>query len=269
MSENDRECEPETFGETLEATLARLRRRAEAALREREALPCRCLDDESGAEKCREIGAFTECRYAREAEDCPRERLVAADLLFERNLLRGGVPPLERDWLIATRQDRSRLRKTLCLRSVAALVTRRAFEYVGPEGEAHVRGTEVLLVLAGPTGVGKTIAAGYALGKLGGRYTRGYTLGSERLTRDERATLAAAPCIVVDQLGRTQDRDSYTAQTVEELVDLRTGERRLTIFVGNFIRRDFEATFGEVVVSRLCGSGTWVEAKGADMRRSA
>lgn len=259
--------EPEPFTETLTETLSRLRQRSETAMRELEALPCRLLDDESGAAKCRELATAEGCRYRQEEDHCPIKRLVAADLEFERHLLRGGVPPLERDWLIATRRDRSRLKPTLALRAVAAVVTRKPFEYHGAEGEAFVRGAESLLVLAGPTGVGKTIAACYALAKLGGKYTRGYALGAERLTRDDRQMLGAAPCVVVDQLGRTQDRDSYAAQTVEELVDLRTSERRLTIFVGNFYRHDFEQTFGEVVTSRLAGSGAWLELKGADLRR--
>ena len=251
----------------MEAICARLRQRYEEAMNEAANLPCRGLDDETGSTRCHEVGVFKDCRYREEADFCPRRRLFDSEGYFEHNLMRAGVPPLERGWLMDARRDRSRLKKTIALRAVSAIVERKPLDYRGSDGEVVVRGSESLVVLAGPTGVGKTIAACYALGKLGGKYTRGYALGAERLTKEDRKDLGSTPCVVVDQLGRTQDRDSYQAQTVEEVVDLRTASRLLTIFVGNFVRADFESAFGDVVVSRLSGSGVWVEAKGEDMRR--
>lgn len=256
-----------TAFEPLSVTLDRLRQKAEAAMKEVASLPCHGLDDEGAASRCAEMGAAKECRHRQDSTVCPQQRLEDAEVDFQRSLVQAGVPALERGWLMDVRRDRSRLRHTLAMRTMGAVVTRRVFDYEGPEGTAHIRGSESIVVLTGPTGVGKTIAACYALGKLGGRYTRGYTIGSERLTREDRTAFASVSCLVVDQLGRTQDRNSYAAQTIEELVDLRHGERLLTVFVGNFFRVDFEAAFGEVVLSRLAGSGAWVELKGADMRR--
>lgn len=255
------------LAETLEDVLARLRAKGAAAQAEIEALPCRRHDDYEGAAACRAARAFEGCRYAQQADICPRQRRGDADVEFSRHLQRAEVPTAVRELLTTIRRDRAQLKTTLAIRAVAALVKRERLDHDGPDGAAHLTGTERLLVLAGPPGVGKTIAACYGLGKLGGRYTRGYLLGDRR----SRGELVRERCLVVDQLGRIQDGEgrARTATAVEELLDVRCGERTLTILCGNFFRAQFDEEFGAAVVSRLKGHGAWIECLGADLRCAA
>ncbi len=127
------------------------------------------------------------------------------------------------------------------------------------------------LVLVGTVGVGKTIAAGYAIASNDHVvYVRANDLiaitGSRwREDKQRLAALHRAPIAIVDEAGTELDAKRWRMASFE-LVDSRQGQRRVTIFAGNVTSRDFAAGLDKRTVSRMQGRTTWVEVTGNDRR---
>lgn len=128
-----------------------------------------------------------------------------------------------------------------------------------------------ILVLAGKTGVGKTVAAAYALASLGGK-----AHVSERLSRMAASNYDATGdefdgiirhngLLVVDDAGLESDADKARAMLFE-LFNARQGIGR-TIITTNLSRDAFiEQRLCERTLSRARGAASFFGATGEDMR---
>lgn len=231
--------------------LSRFEELAAQSAVELQALACRKATDESGdaagVSACRDAGAEEGCRWRR-SEHCPIWRIDAKLNAYSLNLSRSGVPARECDILLNGARGTVPLRKTDSMSAV-----RRVLENGPP-----------LVVLAGPRGVGKTVAACYALAKWGGKYLTAYQFARPGLDIDE---LKRERAIVVDQLGRENvGASEFALASLEELIDARYANRRLTLLVGNITREQFEARYGGIIEDRLRGDGEFVLLGGESMR---
>ncbi len=141
-----------------------------------------------------------------------------------------------------------------------------------------------VLVLAGGTGTGKTVAAAWALSRLGGEYVRSVDLArrSEPYRGEaEPLNVAAHELLVLDDLG-TETRSAAGAldrrfmPALYDIVDQRQGVMRRgtrwiprrTLITTNLTKKQFvEAYPDERIRSRLAQSCTWVALDGVDQRR--
>lgn len=126
-----------------------------------------------------------------------------------------------------------------------------------------------LLVLAGTKGVGKTLAACYALS----RYSRGmpngrYILANAVLDPDTKLRhIASVPLLVIDQLGNeyVANREWGDARFTE-LLDRRYSDLLPTILVGNVNEEGFRLRYGSLVMDRLAGDGLFRSFQARSLR---
>lgn len=256
----------EPFAEILE-----LARKAEAA---RLALPCTgpmeaAGTDAAGLEACAKAGAAASCAWASAGAPraaaalvCPRARAIEALRATGARLELAGVPEREAGIVLAAiRLDAPRpLVLTRPLRAVAPLVHACRLDRL------RTGSPPALMVLAGPPGVGKTVAAAWALSQLGGRYVTAYQL---RPGIDLDA-LRRCRLLVIDQLGReARGASDYSLALIEELLDCRYAAHSPVIACSNLNRTDFEARYQGVIADRLAGGGAYVVTTGASMRSRA
>lgn len=161
----------------------------------------------------------------------------------------------------------------------------------GPEwsAHAHVRrwlndpASKPVLILAGGTGTGKTVACAWALAKMGGEYVRAIDLPKRfEPFRGEAEALNVAghELLVLDDLG-TETRsgdgrpDRRFMPALYDIVDqrqgvIRRGTRwlpRRTLITTNVKRGEFKSKYAdERILSRLRQCARWVALDGADMR---
>ena len=233
---------------------------AEQRAREAEPRPCE-------AEALRSFaGAAEACRAHGWAEACPWRTLGASGAivgvcaLAERErlysqqcgrLLTAGVPLRERAIILAALRPESpiELAATAPLRAVDSWA-------VDPLAAA-------LLVLGGSRGVGKTIAACWALAWRAGLYLTAYELAPGLNMH----ALKSAELLVIDQVGReTRGASDYARLQLEELIDARHARREPTILCCNLNERDFRAEYDGAITDRL-NAGRFVFVRGASMRK--
>ncbi len=108
------------------------------------------------------------------------------------------------------------------------------------------RGCGLLLVLGGPTGVGKTAAACHALARhnAGGRFVRAHTIGSTPRTGFSEVNAVwdqweSTPFLLIDDAGTEQTHFNLIA----ELLRNRFDEGRITVVSTNLDRGAFEARY--------------------------
>jgi hypothetical protein len=122
----------------------------------------------------------------------------------------------------------------------------------------------LLLFLAGPTGVQKTMSACYALARRGGLYSRSYSLWRPGFDADAAQTVEL---LVIDQLGRENMGESrFGLQLFEEIIDGRVQAEKPTILCGNLERAQFEQRYEDVVADRFRGFGLWKDFDGDSLR---
>lgn len=163
----------------------------------------------------------------------------------------------------------------------------------GPEwsAHAHVRrwladpASRPVLILAGGTGTGKTVACAWALAKLGGEYVRAIDLPKRfepYRGEAEPLNVAAHELLVLDDLGtetRTAEGrpDRRFMPAFYDIVDQRQGVMRRgtrwlprrTLITTNVKRTEFRSKYpDERILSRLRQSASWVSLEGADMRHA-
>lgn len=282
-------------GGEFAAALQRIQARAADAEAERRTLACfpglDAGDADAAVDACEAARAFETCRWATSADWCPRSRAIDAYDATAQHLAHplayARVPKRETAIILAAarRRERVPLWPLDTLRVVRAVLKRRRERVVlenGAEvrkggerisGTAYLTGSEVLIALAGNQGRGKTLAACYAIARLGGMYTR-----APQWTRRNGIDVdeaIRAPVLVVDQFGREHFGDSDWARSqFEDTVDARYQAERLTFLVGNL---QYEACCqrlkGTTVVDRVHGDGVFVELGGesirADLRTAA
>lgn len=233
----------------------------------------------AGARACSAAHAEAKCSYASVLSFCPQRRAAAIYDQASANLSAGQVEQEETRVILAhlRRKDPRPLLDTDALRAVRGFLAGRkaavALEdgaeveplHGGPgalERGVQFLGGERLMVLAGNTGRGKTLAACYAIARLGGRYVTEYPLADPRACGLE-AIKRAGGVLVVDQVGRATPR---AAVTLEEIVDARYASGARTILLYNGGWQHFAARYQAIVLERVAGAGVFVLLGGDSLR---
>lgn len=130
-----------------------------------------------------------------------------------------------------------------------------------------------LLVLSGPPGRGKTLAAAHTIVRHGGRYVRALDLGRLYLAQFgaevvERSELARAQGVLVcDDLGTEHNPDAV-GTALSELLDARRRGQR-SIWATNLDQRAFGERYPDARLhSRMAQSAHWLIDAGGDLRRA-
>lgn len=114
-----------------------------------------------------------------------------------------------------------------------------------------------LLILAGTKGIGKTVAATYAISRFSVVPRGKYILATEVVDPKVRIKrLANYPVLVVDQLGLEYvSNPAWCDSRFTELVVRRDSDMLPTIFVGNLDEKAFRSRYGSSVMDRVVGDG--------------
>lgn len=139
--------------------------------------------------------------------------------------------------------------------------------------EVHewIGGKQLFLVLSGPTGCGKTVAACYALlmrersglfvyaGKLAQRSWYEEGIWRELETKD---------LLVIDDLGQEPlEKSGVTSAKIDTLLTIRDAEKRRTVITTNLASDEFSTRYGGRVLDRIKGAGRWFMDPGDSMRQ--
>jgi hypothetical protein len=274
---------------SLDETLERIRAKAEEAEAERKSLPCfaglEADDEDAAVDACELVEGWKACRWATTAEACPRARAIVSFERVEHNLSSPPaavrVPEREASLIVAAARRRGRvpLLKLDTYNLVRSVLTRKRLRQPlenGAEvrrdgsrlpGEVFLTGTEVLVVLGGNQGRGKTLAVCYAIARQGGVYTRA-PQWTRRASVDIEAAIAA-PVLVIDQFGREHFGESeWALSQFEDVIDTRfQSPGKWTFLVGNLQWEQFtERLKKTTIVDRLVGDGVYVEFGGDSLR---
>lgn len=140
-----------------------------------------------------------------------------------------------------------------------------------------VRGPTVL-ILAGPMGTGKTLAASWVLARQSGLYVPverflRYYQGRGREHESELDRIRAARFVVLDELGTERDPDVFRA-AFHWLIDGRQSRRKLTLIMGNLSADQIRArlrdgTYDERTADRLRTIARLATTSGESMRGGA
>ncbi len=126
-------------------------------------------------------------------------------------------------------------------------------------------------VLAGPTGVGKTVAtAAWAMkSKIRPRFLRASSFAAiGRYNADQRSEIYSAQALVLDDLGAefTDVKGSFLVD-LDELVDTFYGEERTLLITTNLNRETFRARYSERIADRFRECAKWIAVTGDSMRK--
>lgn len=164
------------------------------------------------------------------------------------------------------------LRERGVTEELATLLTHRLFLTQSLD-VARTPDTRPLLVLAGGTGCGKSLAAAWMLmRRKGGKFMPAVDIaslqprkrGADREKLDELRDLNAI--LVIDDLGTEPIDDDWRAQ-LDVLLDQRSGNRRLTVMTTNLAGSDFHDEYGVRLWSRISGLGRYHESTDPDWRQ--
>lgn len=127
-----------------------------------------------------------------------------------------------------------------------------------------------ILVISGPKGTGKTVAATWWASQRRGRirFVRASSFAaSSRYERAEREDLLAHP-LVLDDLGAefVDAKGSFLAD-LDELVDVFYSSRRALVVTTNCTGAEFSARYGERIADRLRECGRWIALTGESLRK--
>jgi len=118
------------------------------------------------------------------------------------------------------------------------------------------------LVLSGPVGVGKTVAAVRLLRWLYQRRICGLFRGAAEVSRENISKLADVPALILDDFG--QERFS---QDTEYLLELRHARVMPTVITTNLTLDAVKRAYGERLVDRFREWAIFYELKGTSLRR--
>lgn len=127
-----------------------------------------------------------------------------------------------------------------------------------------------ILVLAGPKGTGKTVAATvWALEQsFQPVFMRAAAFASSsRYDRESRQLWEGAHGLVLDDLGAeySDAKGSFVAD-LDELVDVFYAAKRTLLITTNLLPDDFRRRYGERIVDRFAECGTWITCTGPSLR---
>jgi len=188
---------------------------------------------------------------AEEREERERKLAAEARVRWNENMIRAGVPGRRLEEALAADVD-------LEAPAIKAL-----------DSWSEDRN---ILVIAGPIGVGKTIAAVLWLQANGGRrplFMRASAFEARgRYDHDTRQAWERSTGFVLDDLGveYTDARGNFAA-LLDELVDLYTGGHAGLVITTNLDASKFRERYGERVASRIVKFGNWRNIRGEDRRR--
>lgn len=280
--------EKQHIGGGLSEMLTRIAARVEADERAWAALPCHAARQAGriadAADACIAVGAHSTCPFRTWADDCP----IALDGASYRNvaerLSAAHVEPLERDLILGAmpgaRTSKGERRPRLPLRDTDPLRLVRTF--IGGGGETvqlsdgaavEFAGDERLLVLGGSVGVGKTLAACWALGQRpDGMYCTAASLTELEAPLDD---AKHAKVLVPDDLGVEYGGESgFAIARINGVLDTRHARKLMTIATTNLKRRrstpnepaQFAERYGRRLDDRLNDGGLFVLIAGASLR---
>lgn len=244
----DARCDQTSTANTLDAIAEVARRQAEAFTR----LPCRGLVEHIG--ECSDAFALT-CER-RTSPSCPRE-ISAFDQAREREELvamfrAANVPRDSADAVL------DGFHPTDATQAVDRFL-------VDPQART--------LVLAGSVGVGKSVAAAYAMSRRKGfcRFVSASSLPDisrfdEAAMREKRLAYDCS-LLVLDDLGTEYgDAKGWFHSVLEPLLVDRHGNKRRTIITCNLPTEAFVQRYGERIADRIAGSGMFVRFGGPSLR---
>lgn len=150
---------------------------------------------------------------------------------------------------------------------------------------AHKANGPTMLVLAGPKGVGKTVAAAYAMMKAEPEPPPGFRvwpsdksprfrhvseiaelgLYGKDEERKARGEIKNTKCLVVDDVGVEYLNDAFLALW-DSIVNHRYGQLGFTIFTTNLTHEQFATRYGARVFDRIRGRGEWFDIDGESLR---
>lgn len=136
-----------------------------------------------------------------------------------------------------------------------------------------VASSHPVLCLFGSVGAGKTVAAGWALSRMPGRYVRADELTVMRKAdygraSDDYARHLRGELLVVDELG-IEERADLATETLLAVLDRRQRLPRRTLLLGNLDAQHLAKRYDERVLSRLRESAIVRSVRCADMRGAA
>lgn len=127
-----------------------------------------------------------------------------------------------------------------------------------------------IVVISGPKGVGKTVAATWWAAQRRDRvqFVRASALlASSRYDREARDDLLSS-ALVLDDLGAEYaDPKGSFAADLDELVDVFYASMRPLLITTNCDRETFKDRYGERIADRLRECGRWISVTGESMRR--
>lgn len=152
----------------------------------------------------------------------------------------------------------------------ATVALDRVRRWVAYQAGERTHGSKPVVVLLGPPGVGKTVAAAWLLLAEGGRYVSASELavlhsarwGAER---ERYQSLLGSRVLVVDEIGTEADRSAAAA--IHEVIDRRQASPRLTLLLGNIRKRQLAERYDARTLDRLRACATVIELTGQSMRR--
>lgn len=140
-------------------------------------------------------------------------------------------------------------------------------------GQRHDRGAVFVLVLVGGTGVGKTVAAAWALresGSTDSSYVKAAHLASiHRVAfsdsrREWEDLVRRSPLLVIDELGAGERNDDRARAAIHDAIDERQG--RPTLVISNVDGSEIGDYLDARTLDRLRGRGTLAACSGPSMR---
>jgi DNA replication protein DnaC len=132
-----------------------------------------------------------------------------------------------------------------------------------------------IAVVAGPTGVGKTVAACWLALQQPLRSRPAFLRASEfaalsRYDSDARARWSDPSWLVLDDVGAEfADAKGSFAAALDELVDLFYAHKRVLVMTTNLTSVDFAARCGERITDRLREAGAWIAIASSSLRGRA
>lgn len=131
---------------------------------------------------------------------------------------------------------------------------------------------ENVLVLSGPPGCGKTVAACWWARKRSdwpAQFLRATTFAaSSRYDRETRDSWFGASALVLDDLGSEYaDTKGNFLVDLDELVDVFYGDKKPLLITTNCTAEDFKTRYGARVVDRIRECGTFASIAGVSLRR--
>ncbi len=141
--------------------------------------------------------------------------------------------------------------------------------WVGDKGRGGI------LVLSGPAGSGKTVAACWWALQLNWppAFVRANDIAkASRFDPKAREKWESAGTLILDDLGaeyHDKDGTSSIAVDVDELVDSFYAERRWLVVTTNLVSKTFAKNYGARVMDRLQEAGKWITVLGPSRRRKS